>query len=183
MEPMQPDQDYLALDDQTLLRQCDVHAYKASGPGGQRRNKVATAVRLVHRPTGLKAHADESRYQLENKRRAIARVRMSIACGLRRAAKTDPLQIPPVVAECIFWPRKAATRGVRRLAVGRKDRRFWQVAAFLLDLLAACGGKISSAGASLGITTANFVAVVKTHKRLLAAAQEIRKENKLKPLR
>lgn len=183
MECMPCDQDYLALDDQTLLRQCDVHAYKASGPGGQRRNKVATAIRVVHRPTGLKAHADESRYQVENKRRAIARMRMSIACGLRRPVKTDPPQIPPVVAECIFTPRKAPTGAVRRLAVGRKDRRFWQVAAFLLDLLAACGGKVSRAGAALGITTANFVAVIKTHKRLLAAVQAIRKENEIKPLR
>ena len=160
-----------------------MHAYKSSGPGGQRRNKVATAIRVVHKPTGLKAHADESRYQIENKRRAIARIRMSIACGLRRQAKTDPLQIPPVVAECIFSPRKAATGVMKRLAVGRKDRRFWQVAAFLLDLLAACGGKVSRAAASLGITTANFVAMVKTHKRLLATAQAIRKENKINPLR
>ena len=183
MECMACDQDYLALDDRALLRQCDVHAYKASGPGGQRRNKVATAVRVVHIPTGLKAHADESRYQVENKRRAIARVRMNIACRLRRPLKMDPLEIPPMVAECISAPRKGTTGADRRLAVGRKDRRFWPVAAFLLDLLAACRAKVSSASASLGITTANFVAVLKTDRHLLAAAQAIRKENDLRPLR
>jgi hypothetical protein len=183
MECMPSEQDYLGLDDRTLLRQCDVHAYRASGPGGQRRNKVATAVRLVHRPTGVSAHADESRYQPENKRRAIARVRMNIACRLRRSLKMDPLEIPPVVAECIIAPRKGTADAARRLAVGRKDRRFWPVAAFLLDLLAACRGKVSRAGACLDITTANFVAVLKTDKRLLAAAQAIRKENELKPLR
>ena len=183
MEPMPSDQDYLALDDGALLRQCDVHVYRASGPGGQRRNKVATAVRLVHRPTGIGSHADESRYQPENKRRAIARVRMNIACRLRRPLKMDSLEIPPVVAECIVAPRKGPAAGVRRLAVGRKDRRFWPVAAFLLDLLAACRGEVARAGRCLDITTANFVAALKADKRLLAAAQAIRKENDLKPLR
>ena len=45
-------EDYLALDDARLLAQCQVHTYRASGPGGQKRNKTSSAVRLHHRPTG-----------------------------------------------------------------------------------------------------------------------------------
>ena len=56
-------EDYLALDDARLLAQCQVHTYRASGPGGQKRNKTSSAVRLHHRPTGLIAKSTESRLQ------------------------------------------------------------------------------------------------------------------------
>ena len=183
MECVACDQDYLGLDDKALLRQCDVHVYRSSGPGGQRRNKVATAVRLIHRLTGLSAHADESRYQIENKRRAIARLRMNIACRGRRPVRTDPLEIPPVVAGCIFAPRKGPADAGKRLAIGRKDQRFWPVAAFLLDVLDASGGRLSRVSGCLNITTANLASVLKSDRHLLAAAQDIRKQNGLKSLR
>lgn len=44
--------DYLSLTDAELLRQCNVDTYRASGPGGQHRNKTESAVRLRHTPTG-----------------------------------------------------------------------------------------------------------------------------------
>ena len=55
--------DYLSLDDAALLAQCDLHTYRSSGPGGQHRNKVSSAVRLRHRATGITAHGDDSRSQ------------------------------------------------------------------------------------------------------------------------
>ena len=39
--------DYLALDDRALLGQCEVDVYRASGPGGQKRNKIESAVRCA----------------------------------------------------------------------------------------------------------------------------------------
>ena len=50
----------LDYDDAKLIAECDVHRYRASGPGGQHRNKVASAIRLHHRPSGLKAVAGRS---------------------------------------------------------------------------------------------------------------------------
>ena len=42
-----------------LRKQCQVTFGRTSGPGGQHRNKVETAVRIIHVPTGIRAAAGE----------------------------------------------------------------------------------------------------------------------------
>jgi len=52
----------------------DVQVCRSGGPGGQHVNKTESAVRAIHKPTGLSAIAREERSQLQNKRLAIARL-------------------------------------------------------------------------------------------------------------
>ena len=52
---------------------------RASGPGGQHVNKTETAVRAVHRPTGLSVLAQDSRSQLQNKKLAAERLNQLFA--------------------------------------------------------------------------------------------------------
>ena len=71
------------LTDDQLLAQCEVDTYRASGPGGQKRNKTSSAVRLRHPPSGLLVIAEESRSQHENKARALKRLRQALYLKLR----------------------------------------------------------------------------------------------------
>lgn len=173
---------YLDLSDDQFLSQCDLHTYRSSGPGGQHRNKVSSAVRLLHRPSGITAHGDDSRSQHQNKQLAISRLRMNIALRIRRPVDPKKYSIPPIVKECVFLPKNAGPDSLKRLAIGRKDFRFWQVAAALLDLLDACHGRLADAAAILGITSSNLTSVMESDRHLLAAAQEIRKRNNCRPI-
>src|SRR4249919_317599 len=72
-----------SLTEDQLLAQCAVDTYRASGPGGQKRNKTSSAVRLRHIPTGLIVIAEESRSQHENKAKALRRLRKALYLELR----------------------------------------------------------------------------------------------------
>ena len=63
-----------STDRASLERDCDMEFFIASGPGGQHRNKVATAVRLTHRPSGTVVTATERRSQYANREAAFARM-------------------------------------------------------------------------------------------------------------
>lgn len=59
---------------EALERDCDLEFFIASGPGGQRRNKVETGVRLLHRPSGIVVTATERRSQHANREMAFERM-------------------------------------------------------------------------------------------------------------
>src|SRR5438046_2875702 len=89
---MAPDRaTWTALTDAQLLSQCDVDTYRASGPGGQKRNKTSSAVRLRHGPSGLLVIAEESRSQHENKAKALQRLRRELYLKLRRELTPEQL--------------------------------------------------------------------------------------------
>ena len=75
------------LPDDALLAQCDVQTHRASGPGGQHRNKAETAVRLVHLPSGVSVEGKDQRSQAQNLRIALQRLREKLA---RRAYRPPP---------------------------------------------------------------------------------------------
>ncbi len=68
----------LALDDESLLRECQEEFFVAGGPGGQHRNKTESGVRLTHPLTELSVTATERRSQLQNRGVALERLRQGL---------------------------------------------------------------------------------------------------------
>jgi protein subunit release factor B len=78
-----------AVDESPLIEEKDLvfTFFKSSGPGGQKKNKTESAVRLQHLPTGITVTATESRSQSVNKRTALARLRERLLVLRQRRKK------------------------------------------------------------------------------------------------
>ncbi len=60
-------------------KELEISAFaRSSGPGGQNVNKVASAIRLVHKPTGIMVVSSTHRDQGQNKRQALAILRAKL---------------------------------------------------------------------------------------------------------
>jgi hypothetical protein len=162
---------YLSLDDATLFAQCRFDRFRASGPGGQKRNVTDSAVRLRHTPSGLTGEANESRSQHENRARALRRLRLELALRLRAPVDLETYAPPPELAE--------ACRG----RVGRRDGRYLTAIAQAFDLLEASGWRVSDAAALVGVTTSALTRLVTGDPIVLRAANERRQALAVRPLR
>jgi protein subunit release factor B len=70
-----------------LARDCDIVPFRSSGPGGQKKNKTESSVRVVHHPTGLVRIATEHRSQIRNRELALERLWEALE---RRRRKPKP---------------------------------------------------------------------------------------------
>ncbi|MDO8469411.1 MAG: peptide chain release factor-like protein [bacterium] len=75
-------------------RDLKVEFYRSGGPGGQNVNKVETAVRIVHLPTGLVAASQVERAQAQNRERALALIKAKLVqlAHDQHAASIDALR-------------------------------------------------------------------------------------------
>ncbi|PIN07971.1 hypothetical protein CDL12_19457 [Handroanthus impetiginosus] len=104
--------EYLTMTDEKLMSQCEMDTFKASGPGGQHRNKRESAVRVKHLPTGITAQAAEDRSQHKNRAAALARLRTLLALKVRNTVDLDTYVPPPELVQIL--PAKATVRGLDR---------------------------------------------------------------------
>lgn len=155
---------WTSLSDAELLSQCEVDTYRASGPGGQKRNKTSSAVRLRHRPSGILVIAEESRSQHQNKARALRRLRERFWLQLR---ETLPAESVSVV----------------NLHIGKKDERYWPIWGLVLDALDQCQAQVSTTAKYLGTTTGHLIDFLETHDAGWTEANRLRQRYGLAPLR
>jgi RF-1 domain len=170
------DQAITASEDE-LARQCELDRYRASGPGGQHRNKTESAVRARHLATGVQAHADDSRSQHENRGRALRRLRMNLALEVRAPVVLDGFTPSPALAGLIV--AGAAAQGERT----RQTGAFWLAAAHLLDLFVACDAEVAVTAGHLGLGTAALARLLTCDEALLRVANQHRARRSLRPLR
>ena len=158
---------WLRLDDAALLKQCREERYRSSGPGGQRRNKVETAVRFHHEPSGLAAHAEESRSLQENRVRALRRLRKRIALELRAPFDLGTAEPP---AEFV------AQRGPKgSLAINARNPTYPLVVATALDALASAEGSYAKAARALGLTTSQLLRFLQSDRALWRTTEQSKK--------
>jgi hypothetical protein len=165
---------WAGLSDRLLLDQCAVDTYRASGPGGQKRNKTSSAVRLRHGPSGLIVIAEESRSQHENRARALRRLRQALYLKVREEVPADRLTASGIILE--------GRDGAGRLALGKKDPRFWPAVGVVLDVLQAMDTRVSDAAAVLGISTGNLIEFLQTDPKVWEQANQLRARFGQKPL-
>ena len=67
-------------DDEVEIREEDIEmqVYRASGAGGQHVNKTSSAVRLIHKPTGIVVASQQERSQFQNKDNCMKMLRAKL---------------------------------------------------------------------------------------------------------
>ena len=163
-----------------MLIQCEVDTYRASGPGGQKRNKTSSAVRLRHPPSGLIVIAEESRSQHENRVRALRRLRQALFLKRRDSLPPEARTADALAAHPDY---REARSPEGRLDLGRKDPRFWPAVGLVLDVLQAVEARVSDAAAVLGISTANLIDFLHTETKVWEQANHLRSRFGQRPLR
>jgi len=153
-----------ALPTDHLLQLCDETRTRRSGPGGQHRNKVETAIVLVHRPTGLSAEASERRSQAENRRVALWRLRMALCLSHRE---------PPSATPSPLW--QSRVRG-RQLVIAADHDDYPVLVAEALDRLMAVGFEMRPAADSLGVSMSQLVKLFRQQPAAWMAINRFRVE-------
>lgn len=161
----------VALSDDDLLKECDIRFLRRSGPGGQHRNKVETAVRLTHSPTGIIAEANEHRSQAANRKVALKRLRLKLAVEIRGGTRDTPSEL---------WRSRCRKR---KIAVNADHADFPVLLTEALDVLAAHDYELRPAAEHLEISGTQLVKFLKKEPAALVSINAHRADRDMTPLR
>ena len=156
-----------------LLAECQTTRSRRSGPGGQHRNKVETAVGILHRATGLAGNASERRSQAENRQRAIFRLRVKLAIEHR-------CDVAAGQAPSGLWRSRCRNGQIR---VNPRHEDYPAVLAEVLDRIAADGYEHQSAAEVLECSGSHLVKLIKAEPAALVWVNQQRAARGLHALR
>ena len=162
------------LSDDALLKQCEMSFGRTSGPGGQHRNKVETAVSYVHQPTGIEGHATERRKQYENRRMAIRRLRIKLAIKVR--TEIHPARYRPSE----LWESR---RQGKQMSINPKHKDYPAVLSEALDVVNARKFDVAGAAGILGISMSQLAKLIRHEKHAFALVNEGRTERGMPALK
>ncbi|MBB6429691.1 peptide chain release factor family protein [Algisphaera agarilytica] len=158
-----------------LLKSCEAQRFRASGPGGQHRNKVETAVRLLHRPTGVVAQASERRSQAQNHEVAVFRLRVSLALSVRSPVAEGSEPLPSDL-----W--RSRSKG-GKLAINPSHDDFPCLLAEALDGLASHSFEVPAVAGALGVSNSQLLKLLRHEPRAMEWLNAQRAEAGLPGLR
>jgi hypothetical protein len=153
--------------DEQFLNDCQIETYRGPGPGGQKRNKTSSAVRITHVPSGLNAIAGESRSQSTNKGVAVRRVRLRMAIEQREHIDLERFELPN-------W---------FTLTISDRNPLYPQVVGLVLDVLSAADWATSTARDVLKASSRPFIQFLHNEPELWATVQRERKQRGMRELK
>lgn len=162
------------LADDKLLKECEVSFGRVSGPGGSNRNKVETAVRLEHRPSGVLSRATERRSQAENRRVALWRLRINLAIEVRRPIDPARYEVTPL------WRER---RQGEKLPVNPRNKDYPALLAEALDVVSASAFDVGAAAGILGVTMSQLARLLRHERHAFAMVNQGRVARGLPALR
>ncbi len=110
-----------------LRKEVLIETYKSSGPGGQRKNKTETAVRLTHLPSGITVIATEHRSQAQNRKLAFERLRERLLKLNRPRRRRIPTRIPLGAMERKKEEKRIhSVKKTTETEILRKSRNGWE---------------------------------------------------------
>jgi hypothetical protein len=157
----------LAVD--KLLEECEIRFLRRSGPGGQHRNKVETAVQVIHRPSQLQAEANERRSQAENRAVAMFRLRVNLALEIRG-------KLNGAYAPSRLWASRCQGG---KIEVSETHGDFPALLAEVLDVLRANDSDPVAAARQLSTTPSQIVKFLKKESRAFALLNAWRQDRGL----
>jgi hypothetical protein len=147
------------LEDGPFLAQCEIETGRVSGPGGQHRNRVDTAVWIKHVPTQVETHATERRSQAQNRHMAIFRLRLKLACKVRTITSRDGHKPSEL------WKRR---RQGEKLPVNPENHDYPALLAEALDVVTARRFDVAGAAGILGITMSQLTRLIRHERHAFA---------------
>ncbi|HUG19458.1 MAG TPA: peptide chain release factor-like protein [Planctomycetaceae bacterium] len=156
-----------------LMKSCKIRFGRASGPGGQHRNKVETAVRIEHLPSGIEAAATETRSQKDNRKKALFRLRIRLATriSVKNAASLSPSDL---------WRKRCQNQ---KLVCNPEHEDAPALLAELWGVLSSADFDLAAAAQQLDCTSSQIVKFLGQISEARERIQEERRNRSLAPLK
>ena len=166
--------------EEKLLAQCRLSFSRASGPGGQNRNKVETSVQVEYLPAGILASASERRTQNENRKVAMQRLRCKLAVEIRPTVESLAAEhSAKTILVSDVW-KKYVREG--RIDIAESNVDWPSILAEVIGVLCSCEWNIGNSAVAFGTSASQLVKLLKRHPPAFLLLNLERKSRGQRPL-